>query len=672
MSGLVTSLTTAGDFAAAFGITDRAARQAFAEAAQGRAWRGHYLPVIEVGGQRGGRCGARLALRLDLCSDELREKLGLPSSLVEMPVEGGVKARPKDGQIAAARDKLRTIEPILKTARGSLERAEAFREVAAQHHTIGGTLKRVAERTLRDWIKAAETNLAELVPSDRSDKGQHREHITRRWRVGCGLANDVQCEITAELEGIARALLGKKGRTDRNTAKLCTVELQRLTAAAGLRLPKAQMKELCEVPPRWVNRFAEMKPVSQKALNNKRFTDKHEFHVRGRLTDRPMEVLMGDVHTVDVTIGGRPMKAWEIGWMDGSSEYLWATTVLTPPDKAITQQDVAISLYDVLTCPWGGMPDEFRIDNGGEFNFLVEAVLRFAKLAEQTGPRVVRCLPHSPEGKARLERAFGQLEQTYISALPGYNGGNPLKPRLKGRGKPVDPYRGSASDFVADMARALAQRNGTEQGGDLQGSSPKGMLEVKIAATGWHAQVVGDLMFDHVFSREKLRDVRQGNVTIDGRTYSGNVLAELIGEKDVPILVPYRDPTGPVLILHEGELHRLTHDTFVLNDPAGAVRKGEMVRLQNEELKRREAKAAPNVDVPELLSAGADLGPVQHNPPDRWSVGVIDKGGFLTKPVSAREAREREDEEDRAFLYENILGFSEGPAAATAGPSGAT
>lgn len=103
-----------------------------------------------------------------------------------------------------------------------------------------------------------------------------------------------------------------------------------------------------------------------------------------------MEVLMGDVHTVDLTIsealsykfnklremtfasamaGEVRIKAWLIAWMDGSSGYMWATPVITGPGpgQGITQQDVALSLHEVLTCPWGGMPDEFMIDNGGEF-----------------------------------------------------------------------------------------------------------------------------------------------------------------------------------------------------------------------------------------------------------------------------------------------------------------
>lgn len=662
---------SAADFAARAGCSVQAARLAFRNASKGKFWHGYVLPVVSIDGRRGGVGGKVWELHIDVCSDPLRAKLGLPSTSPRA-LEEGIETRPNARQIAVALAKQRTIEPILKTARGSPERAAAFREVASQQHAIGGRSKLVKERTLREWVKDAEVNVWNLVPADRGDKGQHRVLITRRWDQGCGLAEDVRLEVADKLEKTARGLL-LKGRSERNTATLCTAELQRLTAAAGgVSLSKARMGELCYVSLKWVRRFGEMKVVALAARNNKPFSDKHEYHVTHHLTERPLEVLMGDVHTVDVTIGGLDMKAWLIGWMDGSSGYLWATLALTARDKAITQQDVARSLYDVLTCPWGGMPDAFRIDNGGEFKFLGEAVLRYGAMAAQLGPNVVKCRPHHPEGKARLERAFGQLEQTFISALPGYNGGNPLKPRLKARGKPVDPYTEAAGVLAADMALALAQFNGTAQQGALGDLSPKGMLEAKIAATGWRAQQIDpndDLMFDLVFSHEEPRDVLQGSVTIGRRKYTGNVLTELLGHKHVPILVPYRDPTGPVLILHEGKIHRLTHDTVAMNDLGGAIRKSEMVRLQKDELARRTTSADPNVDVQELLSAAADLGPVEHNPPDTWRAGILDKGGFLTKPLTDREAQEREYEDDRAFIETFVLDRGEGPAGATASPS---
>ncbi len=180
------------------------------------------------------------------------------------------------------------------------------------------------------------------------------------------------------------------------------------------------------------------------------------------------------------------------------------------------------------------------------------------------------------------------------------------------------------------------------------------MLSAKAEATGWQAQRVADPdMFDLVFSREERRDVRQGTIAVGKRRYSGPVLAELIGEKQVPILVPWRDPNGPIILFRDGIIHHLTEETFALNDREGAVRKSEMVALQKAEITRRKATAA-EVDVQQMLSDAADLGPVQHNAPANWGFNAIDKGGFIGAPISEAEARARRDEEDRADIKEYL------------------
>ena len=602
----------------------------------------------------------------------------MPETIPSTSVEGRLQTRSDDRHIAIALDKQRIIAPILATTRGSAERAQAFRDVAAHPaHQIGGKWRRLAERTLRDWVSAAETSLAGFLPAARKDRGKARVRITRRWQKGCGLPDDVQARIEARLEEIARGLL-LKGRSDRNAVELCSVELQKLTVAAGVALPKAQMAALCEVSPKWIARFSEMKVAHVHRQDHKHYSDKHEYHLKLGLTERPMEVLMGDVHHVDLTIaqalasdnaalrhagfsaalaGDRKIKAFLIGWMDGSSGFMWATPVICGPGQAITQQDVALSLYQVLTCEYGGMPAEFRIDNGGEFGFLTESVTRFASMAELGGLNVVKCRPHHPEGKARLEGAFGIIKKSFFSALPGYNGGNPLKPLMKGRGKPVAPYDRGPERLLEDLHLAIAQYNGTAQDGDLQGRSPKAMLEAKIALTSWRAQKIDDAdLFDLVFSREARRDVRQGRITIGTRSFTGPVLAEMIGEKQAPFLVPWRDPDGTILHFRDGVIHRLTPDTCALNDKSGVRRRAEMVGLQQEELARRASKADMTVDVQQLLSDAADLDPVQHNAPDSWSFTALDKGGFIGAPISEEEARARRDAEARTNI-EELLSF---------------
>lgn len=679
--------------ASSLGISPQAARKALRLSSEGKLWRGHRLPVVQLTGQRGGRSGATWGLRVDLCPPELLASLGLSRNLPMLPSADVPLRRSSDKAYSAAADKMAVIAPAMKARKGSRERAEAIAKiVAASPHKIGDAWHPVAERTIRQWIKEAETNVAALTPSSRKDAGQRRVLITRRWDEACGLDAAARQRIADEVERKARGLI-LKNTSERETARLITSLLFRLSKEAGATLSLAD----CKVNRKYTGRFAtEMKVARDYRYDHKRFTDKHEYHVRRRLEATPMETLLCDVHTVDLTIsdalasdlgsvreaaysagvtGQDKVRLWLIGWMDGASGYLWATPVLTGPGQAITQQDVALSLYSVVTCPFGGMPRKFLIDNGSEYKFLKECILRFAEWSGLNNLGVITCAPHHPEGKARLEGAFNILERKFISALKGYNGGNILKPRLRGRGKAVAPYDHGAERLIEDVNRSVDLYNGTPQHGDLSGLSPRAMLKLKIEKTGWNAQVPDAATFDLIFSRVEARDVRQSTVTIGKNRYSSPVLAELIGEKQVPIYVPYRDPNGPVIVFHNGASHLLHCDTYGLADRDGAKARAFLVAGQKDMIARAIAKADAGVDRAALQADAADLAPIIAPVPDQWSMGAIDKAGFLTAPITAEEARRRQDQEARDLINEILPPKGQvrrGAAAATANPSSAT
>jgi hypothetical protein len=108
------------------------------------------------------------------------------------------------------------------------------------------------------------------------------------------------------------------------------------------------------------------------------------------------------------------------------------------------------------------------------------------------------------------------------------------------------------------------QYNGTPQrGGALKGLSPKAMPERKIEKTGWRARQVQDpAMFDLIFAREERRDVRQGAVSMGGRSWSAPILAEMMGERQVAFLVPLREPEAPVILFRDGVIHTLHDEIF--------------------------------------------------------------------------------------------------------------
>ena len=203
-------------------------------------------------------------------------------------------------------------------------------------------------------MNRAETGgVAALFTAARSDKGKVRVRITRAWQNRCGLASEVQDRIAEDLARTARGLI-LKGRSARETRRLASVELQRHSVAAGVTLPKAALARLCKLTDSWVCRFAEMRAARDYTSDHKRYSDKHEYRVHRSLTREPMEVLMGDVHHVDLAVAEALLSsfrairdaAWDaarqgrvtirvslIGWMDASSHYLWATPVILGPGQ---------------------------------------------------------------------------------------------------------------------------------------------------------------------------------------------------------------------------------------------------------------------------------------------------------------------------------------------------
>ncbi|HRK72092.1 MAG TPA: transposase [Micropepsaceae bacterium] len=637
----------AAQFAKATGITVQAARKAFRRGE----WHGFVLPVVQAHG-RGGSSGKVWGLVLDQCAPELRTTLitkpaaDLP---IETPVERPVHAPVEEWRFDKAVKRQRILAPVLSTAPKSRERRDVIEQASKDHG--------VSLPTLYRWLRSCEAKgVAALLPKKFASVGKRRVTITRAWDKGCGLSEEAQATIAAKLSATARGLI-QKGRSEREVVRLCGFELRRLTENAGSPVSGMRLAEICKLNVKFAKRFRNMRIVHAFDQDHKRFTDRHEYHVKRGLTARPMQVLLGDVHTVDLT---SDYKAWFIAWMDGASGYMWVTPVLTRGNQGISQRDVANSLYEVVTCPWGGMPETFLLDNGGEYGFISECVTRFAAMAELSKLSVIKCQPYHPEGKARLEGAFQIIEDRFLSHLPGYHGGNHLNPRLSGRGKPVASYDRGADQLLHDLKLAVAQYNGTPQDGDLKRLSPKAMLEQKAAQTGWQASQIDPadpIMFDLVFSDEVRRDVRQGKVSINTNLYSAPIMADLIGEKQVSVLVPWRDPNCDPILFRDGVIHRLKCTEFGVIDGAGARHRSEMTALQREEIERRRGQADQAVDVQALLSQAADLSPVQHNGSETWSFGHIDKGGFIGAPISEEDARERQDAEDRARM-EEVLAFS--------------
>ena len=545
------------------------------------------------------------------------------------------------------------ITPALNEERGTRARADALRAAAGRVHDYPGGRMVFGYAALRGWMRAYEARgLAGLIPAVRRDKGKGRVVITRLWDAECGLDDLAKAKVKQALERKAAGYVAKDNTSGRVLARICQAELMRLTAEAGSPVPLADLRRVCVLNGKWAQRFERFRLVFQHDRDHKTFSDRHEARITRKMEEVPMDVVMGDVHHVDMWIAplADPVTVKLIGWMDAASAFLWATPVIVNKRQSVTQEDVAKSLFEVCACPWAGMPRTFILDNGSEYSALTEAMGRLSALSDmQPGFRVIKCRPYSPESKGRLEGAFN-IFKGIIKGLPGYIGGDRMKKPTQSKGRPVAPYPHGVERLIADLRRAVEIYNGTAQHGMLGGLSPKAAFEAKAKATGFVPQVPTPEMFDFVFSREERRDVRNGSVSLNGRAYSGEVLAALIGKRQLAVHVPLRDPAGPALVWHGGALHELTPDAYRHTDGDGARRQGQLRRAGVAVVRDLRGQADMTVSEFDARYALADKGPVDTPAPDVWQMPAIDKTGRLAPPV------EREPDvspEQMAAFYRN-------------------
>lgn len=646
-------------FASAVGIGPRAAQIAFQNAALGKLWKGFRLPVVLLSGNRGGACGKVWGLDMDRCSTDLKAKLGGVEGPFKAPVQGTLNGRLEPWQWQEQQDRLRIIAPIVGLEKRAPERAEAFRAVAAMRHFIRGEAVFVSEKTLRDWARLHELQgPAGLIPKGRSDKGKVRVTITREWDRSIGLGETERCKIAAQLDRKAAGYVATKKASHRRLIRLCEAQLVELSELAGCALPPARLRQVCRLNLKWAQRFDKYREVALHDSDHKTFSDRHSARVTRAMEAVPMDVIMGDVHHVDMWIAplSQPITVKIIAWMDAASGYLWATPVLVNNRQGITQSDVAQSLAQVVFCQWGGMPTTFVLDNGSEYKWLYEVVGRLSYLSQGNPAfRMIKCRPYSPESKGRLEGSF-QIFKGIIKGLPGYIGGDRMKKPTQSKGKPVPPYPHGRERLIEDINRAVEIYNGTPQEGMLGGLSPWRTFQEKADATGFSPRHPDLEAFDFVFSREEKRDVRNCRIELHGKHYYGDVLAgrDFLGARQIPVMVPLRDPTGPVMILDRaGKIHTLTAETYSLTDGEGARRQSALAKLQSATIRELRSEADLTVSEFDDLHTLADKGPIQTHPPEQWSMGALVK-------LTERKTEEQLAEEQRAEKQRRMLAMIEG------------
>ncbi|HCZ01184.1 MAG TPA: hypothetical protein DHV56_14485 [Rhodobacter sp.] len=641
------TIATPEIFAKAHGMTIQVARRHFAKGF----YKGEVLPVVALPGQRGGKGGMVWGLVLDKCSPALLAKLEAVQTGLKAPLNAPSSRTFQPWQFEEQLARLEAIRPILAKDKRSTALDVAYRQVAAQPRVIAGAVGYHAENTLRDWVRLYEAKgAAGLMPAQRKDRGEKRVLITREWDGAVDLAEDARAKIAQALNEKARSMIANDGTSNREVIRICERWLVCACLDAGSQLSRAQLGPVCALNQKWAGQFDHYRLLHAKTKDHKAWQDYAVPRIGRALPDRPMDVLIGDVHYVDIAVaeGKHPVRARLIAWMDAASHFIWVTPVFLGKGQGVRQEDVAESLSQVALCPHGGIPLEYYLDNGAEYAALSAAMARLSVAADmQFGVTLAK--PYAAQSKGLIEGCFNIIEGIF-KGLPGWIGGDRTNKKSVRKGQVVAPYGKGLAALEADIRAAVAIYNDRPQrrAGRLGGLSPLQMLEAKIAASEFVARQPSEEVFDMVFSRQEVRAVRSGVITIDGRTFEGPCLDTIMAGDKVEVLVPLRKDKGRAFIKHRGRDLGWVQimPIFAHSDRGGARFQGELEARKGRAVAALAATVNPAESTFEnqksLVERLVPNAPV----PEFWATTAIDKT-ILPKPQ--RDIEAEEDERLRAF-----------------------
>lgn len=615
------------DLAGLAGISRQAAHKALFHAVNNHSWRGATLNVRTVDGA-GGQGGNALQVYIPSLPAALRaiwhkRNPGALKAPAVAPIEAATPAAIDvgiGGRVAEMNWKLAIVAPALMHPKGTRARAAVLEDIAAREHLgLNGKPVQIAVDTMRDWLAKVEGgNEKALARPRRADAGKRRYFVNAKWDKACPLPDTAKRPIADAIEGFIRGLWREATNSEGKVNALASAELQGLSRAAGW-----HDAPLIRPGLHLVRHLSPSRLVGIKEKDAKRYHDQYTPRIHRRRPDYPMDIVIGDVHPVDVLLtreDGTEGTARMIAWLDLANNDLFYTLVLLPKGKGITQAHIAASFVDMVQA-WG-LPRTLYLDNGSEYQW-AEMIAGFEKLqglcegfrvfvagaedidaaagiegetaaTEQAHRATVRAKPYNAQAKA-IEGVFSALEK-FIALIPGYIGGNRMKKKTHNIGKQPAPFPGSFEDFEQGaFAEAVAFYRNEPQRGTMGGKSPNERKRAALDA-GWKPGAsVPRESFLFAFAKSYQVRVHPGGVQIEGDWFNCDELIPEIGSKiDVWYakwegrFALWITPDGTaVLIQREPDYHPL--------DIAGAKEQSRRAGIQTANV-RRLAAISPHVD----------------------------------------------------------------------------
>jgi hypothetical protein len=526
------------------------------QSAQGQSWQGASLQVRTVPAPDG--VSQHYEVRADSLPAELYQhwlQHRLPPTAPTLHFSNVLSLsagpQPRDRHAVKHRElalwKWRLIQPALALPKHSRARGETLRDLSLSvHATPDGRRRHVSLDSLYHWVARYEQHgLTALMRRPRRDCGRRLVGITRQWDQACPLPLDLQTRVAEQLAEQVRSLWAAGAPGYRTVAELGSAVLFDLSMAAGW---TDVTLAHCQLSRSYVEHYRRYALLAMHDKDARLFFDTRVPRIRRHRDDlKPMDIIVGDVHPIDIKLtraDGTAVMPRAIAWPDVATQRLHVTLIQLEKGEGVKQIHVAES-FAAMCSAWG-LPRQLYLDNGAEYGWQ-DMMDGFAQLSRLTGTHVdarlddqrapahavVRARPYNAQAKP-IEGIFALLEQQVLAMLPGWIGGNRMRQKTQNVGRAPQAFGGDWESFHLSFDQALAYYHARAQprSRSLQGRSPNQALSSAIAA-GWAgAPEVDPLALRVAFASEERRLIHDGGyIRWNGSSYYHDALIARTGER---------------------------------------------------------------------------------------------------------------------------------------------
>ncbi|WP_147377792.1 hypothetical protein [Mesorhizobium waimense] len=632
------------EFAELVGIRRQVAHRALRR----RHWRKNPLEVRKVNGRRGGNAGEQYQVNSTSLPLEYQHRLKVSQTLVEN------HSKSITGRTAEHTWWLDYLRPVLQHPAKSTARTDALSELANNPtRNWEGTAVSYSLRTLQRHAARFDEGM-KVGRHGRSDRGKKRVVISRSWDKLVPFDASTKAKIAENLKQEIRGLL-KGGMSWGHTLQEAQKFLIDATRAWGLRpVDPDVLERACSIPTDLVSAELHFRNVHRFKRDHKAYDDRRPRIRRTVAGMQPMELVVGDVHPVDIHLtrpDGTVATARLIGFLDWATQRLWIGLIFFEKRGGVQNRDV-IEVLAAMIEGWG-MPQSLYVDNGKEFGFA--AFLDDAMQLTVPGfhgpsrsTHVINALPYNASAKP-IERLFGDLETLYFTTARGHIGGNRMSKKQEAIGRTVAPF-GAFDDVVPAIEGFVRTYNHTAQGkkSALKGLSPEATFRKHLEA-GWAPTAMSRDEVRAACARTEERSVVQGAISVGGRHWTCPELQAYQYEK-IWVRVPaYHTPAELLLLDRYGERVGIAFPDVEFHplDKRGAKASAERAKVHRQAVRDLD-RSAPDIDVAARLIARGDAQPdtVPNEPVGIVSYDPAKRPARIVMPKGASTSEERRREQD--------------------------